>query len=132
MKKDFNEETKKKIRELEEKEDKFKTNPVAKKIKMSSTPTMELHGDSKGTSDEWELPDSEDSEEQVRKSLKRRTYPCDMADAMAYSFVGRKDTKSEVKINYWKYACIFILLGIVSAMILSTPLFVKLAEVCTN
>ena len=40
--------------------------------------------------------------------------------------------QDEPKINYWKYACIAILLGIVVGMILSTPLFVKLAEVCSQ
>lgn len=39
--------------------------------------------------------------------------------------------QDEYKINYWKYACIAILLGLVAGMILSAPLFVKLAVVCS-
>ena len=35
-------------------------------------------------------------------------------------------------INYWKYALISILLGIVVAMIFSTPHVIKALEVCTN
>lgn len=45
----------------------------------------------------------------------------------------KKDWEDAVRpINYWKYACITILLGIVAGMIISTPLFVKLAEVCVQ
>lgn len=34
--------------------------------------------------------------------------------------------------NYWKYACITILLGIVTAMILSTPTIVSLFDACVQ
>jgi hypothetical protein len=34
--------------------------------------------------------------------------------------------------NYWKVAFIALVLGAVVGMILSTPLFIKIAEVCTN
>ena len=39
---------------------------------------------------------------------------------------------NEETINYWKYALISILLGIVVAMIISTPHVIKALEACTN
>lgn len=67
---------------------------------------------------EWEnleLPDSQNTVEQVKD----------------WSRFAPQEV-NETPINYWKYACIFILLGAVTGMILSTPMFIKLAEVCTQ
>lgn len=68
---------------------------------------------------EWKenkLPDSQNTVEQVKD----------------WSRFKPQREINETPINYWKYACIFILLGAVTGMILSTPIFVKLAEVCTQ
>ena len=61
---------------------------------------------------EFELPDSEATVEQVRNAGK---------------WLGLE----EPKINYWKYACVAILLGIVTAMIFSTPIIISMFDACT-
>lgn len=38
----------------------------------------------------------------------------------------------ETSFNYWKYAFIFTVLGASVGMILYTPLFIKLVDVCTQ
>lgn len=40
--------------------------------------------------------------------------------------------KLPTPINYWKYACIAILLGIVTAMALSTPTIISLFDACVQ
>jgi hypothetical protein len=62
--------------------------------------------------DSIEVPDSQATVEQIKNAAKW--------------------LNTSVEVNYWKYACVAILLGLVAGMILSTPLFVKLAEVCSQ
>jgi hypothetical protein len=94
-------------------------------------------------------PDSQDTVDMTKKSLTRehdlsllsRVF-AEGTDKSGYCFTlnsvsiicdhNNKEITIESKTNYWKYACIAILLGAVVGMVLSTPLFVKLAEVCTQ
>lgn len=89
-----------------------------------------------------ELPDSEATVEQVKSwvkiedingKIKVGTKGYTKLDRLDIDLVdGVLQLKGKTPTNYWKYACVAILLGIVTAMILSTPLFVKLAEVCSQ
>lgn len=61
---------------------------------------------------EFEIPDAEATVNQIK------TYD--------------RFTWGEEPINYWKYACIAILLGIVTAMIFSTPTIIRLFDACVQ
>jgi len=60
----------------------------------------------------WNEPDSEATVEQVQRY-------CDL------------DWKEVKPINYWKYACIAILLGTVAGMLSLTPKIIEVIDVCT-
>lgn len=88
-----------------------KRKAISKKVKNN-----DVQGRSIPLYEEWnDLPDSEATVDQVRQSMLK-------------GYLNK--IEEENKPNYWKYACIAILLGIVVGMITFTPTITSMFDVC--